>query len=81
MPRRMELAPLQIRLIRLRAPFDQRVTKSSIGQNDMIRLAVFELLANHKTPEATIAAYVRYRQEMAKRNAKKPAKTASKARR
>ena len=77
----MEKTPLQIRLLTLRAAFDQRVNKSAIGPNDMLRLAVFELLETHKTPEATIAAFVRYRQGMAQQNAKKSAKSASRVRR
>jgi hypothetical protein len=53
--------PISIRLIELRAKFDKRVALSGLGQNDLIRLAVEELLAKYQTPEATIAAMIRSR--------------------
>lgn len=53
--------PLQIRLRSLRKPFDGAVAKTGIGQNELIRLAVDELLESYSKPEDFIEAHVRSR--------------------
>jgi hypothetical protein len=53
--------PLQIRLKCLRKPFERAVEKTGIGQNEMVRLAVDELLESYSTSEQFIAAHVRSR--------------------
>lgn len=61
--------------VRFKKPLRDRLagaaTDSNVGKNDIIEIGITRFLDQHKTPAAIIDAVIRYKQEQAKRGAKK----------